>query len=264
VSPLGGNGQGTRTFWTVPIPDSDVQFDPQTGNVEMRVTDLPDRDYFNLPHALGPVATTTFDSATVSFDIVWSGPVTRAVNIEHGTAGNPFAGEYVEDHVAMTWSASNSAGFSFRSNRGDFSTSVPGTPFAELGFERNGQFALADPGGAAAPPLQPVGQALTAEQLQPAVQQAIASWQVAGASAAQVAALNQVPVPGAAQPGSYPGVEAGRDFLVAGSQGPETTLPLTPRVQTSSTAVLDQAFATAAANPLGQGPFGDPPVLYGG
>jgi hypothetical protein len=248
----------------VPIPDSDVQSDPQTGNVEMRVTDLPDRDYFNLPHSLGPVATTTFLTATVSFDIVWSGPVTRVVDVEHGTDGNPFAGEYVEDHVAMTWSASNSAGFSFQSNRGDFSTSVPGTPFAELGSERNGQFALADPGGAAAPPLQPVGQTLTAEQLQPVVQQAIAFWQAAGASAAQVTALNQVPVPGAALPGSYPGVEAGRQLPAAGGQGAEATLPLTPGVQTSPTAVLDQAFATVAANPLGQGPFGDPLVLYGG
>jgi hypothetical protein len=239
----------------VPIPDSAVQSDPQTGNVEMRVTDLPEMDTFNLLRSLGPVGTTVFVPATVSFDIVWSGPVTRQVNVEHGTNGDQFSGQYIEDHVSMTWSASNSAGFSFQSNRGDFSTSVPGTPFAELGFERNGQFALADPGGAAAPPLQPVGQTLTADQLQPVVQQAIASGQAAGASAAQVTALNQVPVPGAALPGSYPGVEAGRQLPAAGGQGPEATLPPTPGVQTSSTAVLDQAFATVAANPLDQGPL---------
>jgi hypothetical protein len=198
----------------VQIPDSDVQVN-DAGNVEMHVTNLPAMDTFNLIRSLGPVGTTVFVPATVSFDIIWSGPVTRMVNVANGTNGNQFSGEYVEDHVSMTWSATNSAGFSFQPNQGDFSTSVPGTPFAELGAERNGIFAHADPVRAAATPQQPVQQALTAEHLQPVVQQAVAFWQAAGASPAQVALLNQVQFHIAALPGSYLGMEAGQQVWIS-------------------------------------------------
>jgi hypothetical protein len=203
----------------VQIPDSDVQFDPETGNAEMRVTNLQEMDTFNLLRSLGPVGTTVFVPATVSFDIVWSGPVTRQVNIDHGTNGNIFSGQYFEDHVAMTWSATNSAGFSFQANRGDFSTSVPGTPFAELGHERNGRFVDAEPVRAAAAPQQPVQQTLSAEQLQPVVQQAIASWQAAGASPAQVALLEQVPIHIGVLPSSYLGMEAGGEVWISPDAG---------------------------------------------
>jgi hypothetical protein len=199
----------------VAIPDSDVQFDPVTGNVEMRVTDLPEMDTFNLLRSLGPVETTVFVPATVSFDIVWSGPVTRRVTVAHGTNGDLFSGQYTEEHVSMTWSATNSAGFSFRANRGDFSTSVPGTPFAEVGSERNGIFANADPVRAAAAPQQPVQQTLSAEQLQPVVQQAIASWQTAGASPAQVALLKLVQIHIGVLPSSYLGMQAGRQVWIS-------------------------------------------------
>jgi hypothetical protein len=141
------------------------------------------------------------------------------LNVENGTNGNQFSGEYSEDHVSMTWSAANSAGFRFQSNPGDFSTSVPGTPFAELGFERNGIFAQADPVRAAAAPQQPVQQTLTAEQLRPVVQQAIASWKAAGASPAQVALLNQVQFHIAALPGSYLGMEAGQQVWISPNAG---------------------------------------------
>jgi hypothetical protein len=103
----------------------------------MRVTNLAVEDYFNFPNGLADGHEV---DATVSFDVVWGDPVTRRVEVEHGTNGNRFAGEFVEDHATVTWSGSNELGFRFRSNSGDFSTSAPGRAFAELGRERNGIF----------------------------------------------------------------------------------------------------------------------------
>jgi hypothetical protein len=151
VSSAGGNGEGTRVFWTVAIPDSDVTVDGTSGKAEMHVHDLQIRDYFNIPNALGPVETTTFASATVSFDVVWSGPVTRRINVRDGTNGNNFAGEFAENQVTVTWSATNSLGFSFTANPGTLATSVPDAgPIAEIGHERNGDFVTAGDGESAA------------------------------------------------------------------------------------------------------------------
>jgi hypothetical protein len=138
VSPVGGNGFGTRTFWTSPIPDDDVTVQFAAGRAEMRVNNFALGDYTKIPIALGPNWQTAFVPATVSFDIVWSGPVTRRLNVRDGTNGNNYAGEYVENQATVTWSASE-AGFSFTSNPGTVSL------FAELGHERNGSFNPPDP-----------------------------------------------------------------------------------------------------------------------
>jgi hypothetical protein len=138
---VGGNGEGNRVFWTVAIPDSDVVIDGTSGKAEMHVHDLQIRDYFNIPNALGPVETTTFVSATVSFDVVWTGPITRRINLQNGTNGNTFAGEFVENQATVTWSATNALGFSFTANPGTLATSDPDAgPIVELGKERNGDF----------------------------------------------------------------------------------------------------------------------------
>ena len=141
VSSAGGNGEATRVFWTVPIPDSDVEVQGTSGKAEMHVHGLQIRDYSNIPNALGPVETTPFVSATVSFDVVWSGPITRRINIQDGTNDNTFAGEFVENQATVTWSATNALGFSFTANPGTLETSDPDAgPIVELGKERNGDF----------------------------------------------------------------------------------------------------------------------------
>jgi hypothetical protein len=123
----------------VAIPEDDVEVHFGAGRAEMEVHNLHLRDYTNIPVALGPVETTTFDPATVSFDVVWSGPVTRRINVQDGTNGNHFAGAFKENKVTVSWSAKNDAtGFRFTSNPGNFATSVDA--FAELGRERNGIF----------------------------------------------------------------------------------------------------------------------------
>jgi uncharacterized protein (TIGR03118 family) len=65
-----------------------------------------------------------------------------------------------------------------------------------------------DPVREAAAPWQPVQQSLTPPQLQPVVQQALADWQGAGATTAQLAQLRQVPVSIQPLPTLYLGEEA--------------------------------------------------------
>ncbi len=126
----------------MPIPDSDVQVNPGAGTAEMHITDLPLLDYPKIPIALGPQWQTAFIPATLSLDVVWNGPVTQRVNVQNGTNGDHFAGEFAEDQATVTWSARNAAGFSFTANPGTLATTtIPGFAFAEVGHEQNGIFA---------------------------------------------------------------------------------------------------------------------------
>src|SRR5262249_45851169 len=95
-------------------------------------------DYPNLPISVGAQWQTAFVPATISFDVVWNGPVRQRINVRDGSNGNQFAGEFLENEATVSWSARNATGFSFKSNAGNFSTSIK--PFAELGQERNGRF----------------------------------------------------------------------------------------------------------------------------
>jgi hypothetical protein len=114
-----------------------VQVNFAAGRAEMHVQNLAMEDYFKLPNALADGSEV---DATASFDVVWSGPVTRRLNVPDGTNGNRFAGEFVENQATVTWSGSNELGFRFTANPGDFSTTARGRAFAELGHERNGIF----------------------------------------------------------------------------------------------------------------------------
>jgi hypothetical protein len=103
---------------------------------EMHVRNLALEDYFDIiPNSLadGPAA-----EATVSFDVVWDGSVTRRVNVTDAAHG--FTGTYVENQVTVTWSGTNELGFAFDANPGNFSTSFPERTFAEIGREHNGIF----------------------------------------------------------------------------------------------------------------------------
>jgi hypothetical protein len=169
VSPVdSGNSFGTRVFWTAVIPDSDVQVNPGAGRAEMHVRNLDVLDYASNGFAgivsIGPQWQTAYVPATVSFDVVWNGPVTRRVNIQD--TANDFAGEFNENQATVTWSAKSSSGFSFTANPGNFSTSLPEVPgvngvtaplnfFAQVGHERSGIF-FPGGGAAAAPPRSPI------------------------------------------------------------------------------------------------------------
>lgn len=141
-------------FWTAVIPDGDVQLNGLAGTAQMHVHDLPELDYYSPEGngdlaSLGPTWQTGYFDSTVSIDVVWNRPVTRLVNVTD--AANGFAGVFAENQATVTWSVSSASGFSFISNPGNFSTSVPEIPgvngvkvplnfFAQVGFERNGIF----------------------------------------------------------------------------------------------------------------------------
>jgi hypothetical protein len=174
-----GNGFGTRVFWTAVVPDRDVQVNPGAGTAELHVHDLPELDYFSPDGnaailSLGPTWQSDNFPATISFDVVWNGPVTRRVQVKDAADG--FAGTFNENQATVTWSESSTSGFSFVSNPGDFSTSVPEVPgvngvtaplnfFAEVGHERNGVFfpaglqGIGAAGTASSSPTMPTGEA---------------------------------------------------------------------------------------------------------
>jgi hypothetical protein len=132
----------------VAIPDEDVTVNLGAGRAEMKVENLPLDDYFTKANAFGANFETADVPATASFDVVWSSPVTRRLDFQDTTHIDQFGGEYVEDQVSVTWSASNANGFSFTANPGTFSTSF--NAFAELAHEQNGTFFRSDRDSAAA------------------------------------------------------------------------------------------------------------------
>jgi hypothetical protein len=170
VSPVdSGNGFGTAVFWTSVIPNEDVQINALSGTAQMHIRNLPQLDYYSPAGtgdlaSLGPTWQTGYFDSTVSIDVVWNRPVTRLVIVKD--AANGFAGIFAENQATVTWSINSASGFSFTSNPGTFSTSVPETPgvngvsvplnfFAQVGFERNGIFfpaGLSNPGAAAGGP----------------------------------------------------------------------------------------------------------------
>jgi hypothetical protein len=150
-----GNGFGTRVFWIAAIPDSDLTVNLAAGTAELHVHNLVEYDYNNFadsdqadwnypqsaahPHG--------FFDATVSFDVVWNGPVTQQDAVTD--AANGFAGVFSQDDATVTWSATSTrpAGdshFTFTSNPGNIATSNnllgPGFAFVQLASEQNGIF----------------------------------------------------------------------------------------------------------------------------
>jgi len=118
-------------FWTLPIsPVGPVELG--TGTAHMSATDLAVSDFFNIPNALFHFPGSPPVDAKCSFDIHWNGPVSSRGGVT--TPGS--SGELVMSSATMTWSASNSNGFSFVSNPSP-TTSV----FAQLGRIQNGVFA---------------------------------------------------------------------------------------------------------------------------
>jgi hypothetical protein len=116
-------------FWTVPNATIDsVEFG--AGKAHMHMKDVAVTDFFNIPNALFPSVPGL--AASCSFDIQWTGPVTRRGGVT--TPGS--TGELVMTNATMTWSGTNSSGFSFQSDPAG-TTSV----FAQLGHISNGVFA---------------------------------------------------------------------------------------------------------------------------
>ena len=98
----------------------------------MTATDLAVQDYFDIPNALFRFEDPVSESATCSFDISWSGPVTDRSPVS-GPSGS--SGQLVMCEATMQWSANSASGFSFESD-----PSGTKSVFAQLGKVRNGRF----------------------------------------------------------------------------------------------------------------------------
>jgi hypothetical protein len=142
VNAAGSNGFGTRVFWLAAIPDQDVTVNVGAGTAEMHVRNLYELDYPDFNTSVGPDWQTNYHDATASFDVVWTPPVTRRVDVKDAADG--FAGHFNENQATVTWSAQSTSGFSFTSELGNKATSDSfagaGNFFAQLGVERNGVF----------------------------------------------------------------------------------------------------------------------------
>jgi hypothetical protein len=126
-------------FWTVPIPEQNVQVSLVQATARMHLEDVDVQDDLTLANSLrNYINGITPDPAVVSFDVQWNMPKERERihNEELGYAGF-FSTSDQPESVHIAWSGLNQAtGFTFTSDPAETSFNV----FAVLGFERNGVF----------------------------------------------------------------------------------------------------------------------------
>jgi len=118
-------------FWTVPNPTLGP-IELGGGRASMSMANLVLKDYFDIPNALFRFQVPVSADAQCSFDVKWTGPVSRTGPVT--TPGS--TGDLLMTSATMTWSASNSLGFKFVSN-----PSGTTSAFAQLGHVKNGIFA---------------------------------------------------------------------------------------------------------------------------
>ena len=116
-------------FWTIRIPNENVEVDLDNATASMRLSKAEIRDFFSLSNFFSGGNSIPADA---SFNIHWSG-VTKRVHLHDQQ--NHFDAHVIEDTATLAWSAEEE-GFKFVSDPEDTSTTV----FAEIGSERNGVF----------------------------------------------------------------------------------------------------------------------------
>jgi hypothetical protein len=117
-------------LWTTPLPrDNPLLINFDDGEATL-IADLDLLDYGNFPNALALGAGVPAD---VTFEVRWSGPISRMVSVQDAAHG--FRGQFLENAATLSWTASR-AGFMFASDPASTSTSS----FAQLGQESNGIF----------------------------------------------------------------------------------------------------------------------------
>jgi hypothetical protein len=119
-----------NTLWTVQLPEDNPLFMNFDAGEATVIGDLDLGDYTKIPNSLSLGAAVP---AGVTFELRWSGPVTRMTSVRD--AANGFRGLFKENSATLSFSASRS-GFKFVSDAANTSKSV----FAQLGRESNGIF----------------------------------------------------------------------------------------------------------------------------
>jgi len=123
----------TGLFWTLPIPERNIEVHPGNGYASIVATNLPIYDYGQIPNSLFGGAPRS--PGVVSYRVVWSG-VQQRVDIRNtDPVYGGFAGTFVYNTAQMEWRA-ETEDYTFVS--APLSTSSSG--FALIGHERNGSF----------------------------------------------------------------------------------------------------------------------------
>lgn len=134
--PIASNG----LFWTIPIDPDELRIDLENGKASVRVEDLAIQDFHDLAnnltkgHGLSnpPIPPVAAVPATVSFDVEWSGVVSRGKVVNEA---QNFSGDFIETGSTIKWSSEQN-GFFFDSEDPNPARNIG----AVIGHESNGVF----------------------------------------------------------------------------------------------------------------------------
>ena len=132
--PIAANG----LFWTIPIDPDDLRVDLEDGRASLRVEDLTIPDFHDLANnltnglGLGSIPPIAPVRATVSFDVEWSGVISRAKVVNEA---QNFSGDFIKTGSTIKWS-SEQDGFFFDSEDPNPARNIG----AVIGRESNGVF----------------------------------------------------------------------------------------------------------------------------
>jgi hypothetical protein len=127
-------------FWTIAVPADSVEIDLEDATASLQLEDVRVMDAHDLANALTnghgltnpPVPPIAAVPATVSFDVQWSGVVSRA---KVTNLASNFTGRFIETIATIKWSASQ-AGFDFVSEDPNPARNF----YSVIGRERNGVY----------------------------------------------------------------------------------------------------------------------------
>jgi len=134
--PIAANG----LFWTIPIEPDSLRIELDDGRASLRIADLPIPDFHDLANNLTNGHGLSSSSippivpvpATVSFDVEWSGVISRA-KVVNDTQN--FSGDFIKTGSTIKWSSEQN-GFFFDSEDPNPARNIG----AVIGREGNGVF----------------------------------------------------------------------------------------------------------------------------
>jgi hypothetical protein len=134
--PIAANG----LFWTIPLDPDALRIDLEEGTASLRVEDLAIPDFHDLANNLTgghgfvspPIPPIAPVQATVSFDVEWSGVISRAKVVNDM---QNFSGDFIKTGSTIKWSSEQN-GFFFDSEDPNPARNIG----AVIGREGNGVF----------------------------------------------------------------------------------------------------------------------------
>jgi hypothetical protein len=127
-------------FWTIPIDPNNLRVELNSARASFHVADLAIPDFHDLANNLTnghgssnpPISPIAPVPATVSFDVEWSGEISRATVVNEA---QNFSGDFIKTGSTIKWSSEQN-GFFFDSEEPDPTRNIG----AVIGREANGVF----------------------------------------------------------------------------------------------------------------------------